>query len=348
MAVFIDVLNHMLDDYHKGHRQEHTGCLQKLPAQNNAQNNGYRMQVQGFAHNGGINKVVVNLRHNQVENGGLDSQSRSADGRHEDAEAGGYRRPQHGNKLAKGGGNGKNGSIGQARDGKIAVDDGACYEADDKLAADIGAQREKNPIQQVYDALSVTAWKQVRHIDFYFIPVHQKVEGQEKNNHEIYQLIEQGKGNRQRGCDGFCAEGGKLRPHLVHALLEEPRFRQAVQLLDIGGKGWQLLGKTGEGRYKVAGYQRNQAQKEYQKACQHQKGSQPPGHPAAELVHRIEEQQRQQYGQEKNEGKRLHVPEGRQQRQNGRAYNNRGFVGVPHGHHLQLKKLIKKVTFAGC
>ena len=175
------------------------------------------------------------------------------------------------------------------------------------------------------------------HIQLDFVPVHQEIEGQEKDDDEIYHLVEQGKGYQQGRLDCLGAEGCKLCPCFVHAFLEKSRFCQPVQLLDIGCQSWQLLRKSVQGRDKAAGHNGYQSQKDDQEANQHQQGSQPPGHLEAELVHRVQKEQRQQYGQEEDKGECLHVPEGQQQGSDGCADNYRGFVVFPHGHHLQYK-----------
>lgn len=43
MAMLVDVLNNVLDDYHEWHCQEHAGCIQELAAQDDAQDDGNGM-----------------------------------------------------------------------------------------------------------------------------------------------------------------------------------------------------------------------------------------------------------------------------------------------------------------
>ena len=140
MAVLVDVLNNVLDDHHERHCQEHACCIKELAPQDDAQDDGNRVQVQGLAHDGRVDQVVVYLRHNQVKACRLDGQPRGMDSCHENTEAGCHRRAQHRDKLAESRCHGKDGGIRQIHDAEISVDDKAGDEADDKLAADVGAQ----------------------------------------------------------------------------------------------------------------------------------------------------------------------------------------------------------------
>lgn len=49
-AIIMDVFDYQLTDDNAGNSEEHASCAEKLTAENNAKDDGYRMQIKGFAY----------------------------------------------------------------------------------------------------------------------------------------------------------------------------------------------------------------------------------------------------------------------------------------------------------
>jgi len=119
LAVEIDVFNDQFDNDNDGNREKHAGGIQDFSSQDNAENDGNGMKMQGFSDERRINEIMVDLcEHNiksqsfQCHDGGL--------GRGENStESGGNGRPQNGNELTDAGDHGKDRSVRQPSQCKI-------------------------------------------------------------------------------------------------------------------------------------------------------------------------------------------------------------------------------------
>lgn len=67
LSVAIDIVDDDADDDDEGDGEEHTGAAQELPAQNDAEDDGDGMEMDGFPNDGRIDDVVIDLCQDDVE-----------------------------------------------------------------------------------------------------------------------------------------------------------------------------------------------------------------------------------------------------------------------------------------
>ena len=67
----MDIFDDELADADAGDRQKHARGIQQFTAEDDAENDRYRVQVQGFTDECRINEIVIDLREDEVEQHGL-------------------------------------------------------------------------------------------------------------------------------------------------------------------------------------------------------------------------------------------------------------------------------------
>ena len=109
------------------------------------------MEVEGFADEGGIDDVVVDLCEREVEERGLQGDVPCGRGGRDRAECGGDGRAEDGDELADAGEQGEDGGIREVHDGEVGKDDESRDDAHDELAADVDAQGAEEPVKEAED-----------------------------------------------------------------------------------------------------------------------------------------------------------------------------------------------------
>ena len=137
LPITVDVLDDEFDDDDDGNGEEHACRVQEFSAKDDAENDGNGVKVQGFSDERRVDKIVVDLRENQVEPQGLQGHDGRLRGSQQRAEGRSDRRAKDGHEFTDARYNGKNRSIGKTAETEIQEYHGRCDEADDQLAADI-------------------------------------------------------------------------------------------------------------------------------------------------------------------------------------------------------------------
>lgn len=70
-TVLVDVFDDQLADYDERHGQKHSGSAEQLSAEDDAENDRDRMQIQRLADQCGINQIMVDLSQHEIEASGL-------------------------------------------------------------------------------------------------------------------------------------------------------------------------------------------------------------------------------------------------------------------------------------
>lgn len=70
-SMLVNVFNDQFADDDEGNRQEHARGSEQFSPQDDTENNGNGMEVQGFSNQGRIDEVVIDLREQQVKASGL-------------------------------------------------------------------------------------------------------------------------------------------------------------------------------------------------------------------------------------------------------------------------------------
>ena len=197
-AVFIDVFDDDLYDDDAGDGKEHAGGAENFTTEDDAQHDGNRMQVEGFADEGRIDDVMIDLGEDDVEQHRLQCQPGGLGGSQDGTEGRSDGRSEYWNELADTGYDCENRGVGDAAQSKVQENDGAGNQTDDQLAADIGVQGLEDPIEEGKDTGVISMRKEMRDIAFDGLSVFEQVEGDEQDDDEIDEFVKGGNKDGQR------------------------------------------------------------------------------------------------------------------------------------------------------
>ena len=187
----IDVADDELAGDDHGDGKEHAGGAEQFATDDDAEYDGHRVEIQRVADERRIDEIMVRLREYQVENDRLGGYEDIDCGRQDDSEGRGDRRSEHRDEFADAGEHGEHGGIGQSAHRVVEEYDGAGYQADDELAADIDGQRIEYAVEQGQYAGIVAAGEQTGEVAFDLFAILYEVEGDEDDDDHIDEAAEQ-------------------------------------------------------------------------------------------------------------------------------------------------------------
>ena len=255
-TVLVDVFDDQLADYDERHGQKHPGSAEQFSAEDDAENDRDRMQIQRLADQCGINQIMVDLSQHEIEASGLQGDKRIFRSRQQRAEGRGDGWSENRNEFAGPRHHGKYGSIRKTAQGKIQEDNDGRDAADDKLAADIRSQGGQNPIEQFHDALVIMRRKAAGQIGFDEFAVFQQIKSHKEDNDNIDEFAEHRQEQRQGRFQRIDADGFEFLPEIIQFVIEKLRILQERQGLQLFRNLWEICDKAGESRNKRAGYNR--------------------------------------------------------------------------------------------
>lgn len=231
-AVPVNIGNNDLEDDDEGHCEEHAGRTENLAAEDDAEDDGDRVQVKRFADERRVDDVVVGLGKDNVEDEGLDRELRYRRGGHNDAERGGDGRPEHRDELADGREQGKDGGVGQPHKLKEGEDEDSRRGAHNQLTADVGAQGAQQIVKETDDTRTRAVGEEIGQPYFDLLAVLEKIKGDKDDDDEVDDLAECTEQERERGAQSLAAEAAQAIEQVQEFVLNEDGVREQRQLLD--------------------------------------------------------------------------------------------------------------------
>ena len=225
-AVFVDILDDELADDDERHREEHARGAEHLAAEDDAEDDGDRMQIERLADERRIDGIVVDLRQDEIKTCRLDGNPRVHRRRQQDTKDRGDRRAEHRHELADARDHREDRGVGQAARRVVEEDDRRRQAADDELAADVGAQRREDAVEEREHAAVVARREETREVDLDVIAVLEQVKRDKEDDDHVDELAEDREQHRQRRFERIDARRFELEPELLELI------RQVVIVLD--------------------------------------------------------------------------------------------------------------------
>ena len=251
--VLVDVLDDDLADNDDRHSQEHACGVQKLAAENDAEDDGNRVQIQGFADECRIDEVMIDLREDNVEGQRLQGEPGCLCCGQDRSKGGGDGRSEHRDEFADTGNEGENGGIGQAAQREIGEYYGGRDGTEYQLAGNIDAQGMQDAVEEIQHACIIFMREETCKKDLDLLTVLQQIEGDKKNDDEINELAKDRKDHAQRRFQGIDAHIGHFLHEAVDLIGKKIGIWQEWNVLQAQGELRQVRDEASEGRNEGTG-----------------------------------------------------------------------------------------------
>ena len=220
LSLMVDVGDDDLDDDDEGDGEEHARRAEDFAAKDDAKDDGDGMEVEGFADEGGIDDVVVDLCECEVEERGLQGDVPCGRGGRDCAECGGNGRAEDRDELADAGEQGEDGGIREVHDGEVGKDDESRDDAHDELAADVDAQGAEEPVKEAEDTSARAVREEVSEPAFDAVAVLQEVEGDKDDDDEVHDFADGDEEEGERCAQELRADAAQFVEDARHFLLQ--------------------------------------------------------------------------------------------------------------------------------